>query len=320
MAGPLASVLEAIYQFMGSYGWAIVIFTVLVKAVLLPLEYRSRRSMRQVQKLNPKLQALQKKYGSDKEKLNQKTAQLYRQEGISPMAGCLPMLLSMAVLFLMFSAMRQVANQQMAAQTLAYLAEGEFNGEGFLWMQNLWMPDSPFAPALPTARQLAQIPAESWSAAYAALAPQQIAALPALEFDFSAEACAQTVEAIAAHLSAQGAYVEATATVPALTGINLIFTQLSVYTNANGWLLLPLLSCFTQVLMSRLGRSDAQQPAPGGKFMAWFFPVFSLIICLDYNAGFALYWVASNAFSLLQTLVINRILDSREKNEASLTI
>lgn len=315
MVGMLASVLEAIYRFAGSYGWAIVMFTVLVKAALLPLEYKSRKSMRQMQRLNPQLQALQAKYGDDKEKLNQKTAQLYKREGVSPMAGCLPMLLSMVVLILMFSAMRQVANAQMAAQTLDYLAEGEFEREGFLWVQNLWMPDSPFAPALPTARQLAQIPAESWSAAYAALTPRQIAALPALEFDFSAEACAQTVEAIAAHLGAQGAYVEATATVPALTGINLIFTQLSVYINANGCLLLPLLSCFTQVLMGKLGRTDAQS-AQGGKFMTWFFPIFSLIVCLDYNAGFALYWVASNAFALLQTLIINRMLDAREKKEA----
>lgn len=317
MADILATILEAIHGFVGSYGWAIVIFTVLIKLLLLPLEYKSRKGMKQMERLQPQLAALQQKYASDKEKLNQKTAELYQREKINPMSGCLPMLLSMVVLFIMFSAMRQVANMQMAQQTLSYLADGVFRNEGFLWIRNLWMPDSPFAAAMPTASQLATIPAESWAQAYSALSAQQIAALPAeIAFDFSSGGCAATVEVISAYMSALPEYVAAVQTVPQLSNINLFITKLSVFAQGNGWLVLPILSCATQILMTKITQNKAQQNAnaqnnQNTKMMNWMMPLFSLFICFGYNASFALYWVVSNVFAIVQTIVLNKILDKK---------
>lgn len=227
------------------------------------------------------------------------------------------MLISMVILFTMFSAMRQVANLQMAQQTLSYLTDGVFVNEGFLWIRNLWMPDSPFAAAVPTASQLAMIPAESWSQAYAALSSEQIAALPAeIVFNFSSEACAATVESIASYMGTMPSYIAATQTIPHLTGINLIIKKVSVFVQANGWLVLPILSCLTQILMTKITQpKNAQnaQTAQTNKMMTWFMPLFSLYICLDYNASFALYWVASNCFAILQTLLLNHIFSKEER-------
>ncbi|MBR4443861.1 MAG: YidC/Oxa1 family membrane protein insertase, partial [Clostridia bacterium] len=65
--------LNWIYSVVGNYGWSIVLFTLLIRMVLLPLDIKSKKSMRAMTKIQPKVQALQKKYANDKEKLNQKT-------------------------------------------------------------------------------------------------------------------------------------------------------------------------------------------------------------------------------------------------------
>ena len=66
------SILDWVYGWVGNYGWSVVVFTVLVKVCLLPLDVKSRRSMRQMSALNPKLEALKKRYADDQEKLNLK--------------------------------------------------------------------------------------------------------------------------------------------------------------------------------------------------------------------------------------------------------
>ena len=103
--------LNWIYGWVGNYGWAVVIFTLLTRLVLMPLDVKSRRSMRATTRIQPKVQSLQKKYANDKEKLNQKMMELYKKEHVSPTAGCLPLLLQWPILIFMFTAMRVVANE-----------------------------------------------------------------------------------------------------------------------------------------------------------------------------------------------------------------
>ena len=71
MTSIFESVLNGIYSFVGNYGWSVVIFTLLVRLVLLPLDVKSRKSMRAMSKVQPKAMELQKKYANDKDKLNQ---------------------------------------------------------------------------------------------------------------------------------------------------------------------------------------------------------------------------------------------------------
>jgi len=314
MATFLARILEYIHDLVGSYGWAIIIFTFTIKLLLTPLDYKSRKGMKQMEKLQPELVALQQKYANDKEKLNKKTTELYQREKINPMSGCMPMLFSMVILFVMFSAMRQVSNYHLAEQTLGYLADDVFRNEDFLWIRNLWLPDSPFAPAIPTLKQLAAIPAESWSQAYAALSPQQLAALPAqISFDFSADGCAATIEAIAAYMTSLPSYAEAARTIPQLTGIKVFFIEFSVFAKSNGWLILPLLSFASQVVMTKITQSrNVQAQTQNNKMMTWMMPLFSLFICINYNSSFALYWVASNCFAIIQNLILNHVFSKKE--------
>jgi YidC/Oxa1 family membrane protein insertase len=96
---PLGFIMRLIYQVIDNYGWSLVIFTVLVRLLLLPLNIKQQKSSAKMAIFQPKLQALQKKYGKDKERYQQEMMKLYEEEGYNPMSSCLPMLIQMLVLF-----------------------------------------------------------------------------------------------------------------------------------------------------------------------------------------------------------------------------
>jgi len=95
---PFGYIMRFIYEFVGSYGLAIIIFSILAKLVTLPITLKQKRSMIQTQRIQPKIQELQRKYGKDRQKLNEEMQKLYDNEGVSPMAGCGTMLLSFPIM------------------------------------------------------------------------------------------------------------------------------------------------------------------------------------------------------------------------------
>ena len=160
----LFNILAWIQSWVGSWGWAMVVFTVMIRLVLTPLDIKSRVSMRKTTKLQPQLQALQKKYANDKEKLNAKTAELYKKEHINPLSSCLPLLLTWPILIAVFGAMRMAANKELLMQLTQILNNEVPTLERWLWIKNLWMPDSLFASCMPDLNTLRQIPADQWLA------------------------------------------------------------------------------------------------------------------------------------------------------------
>jgi len=98
--------LQFLYKYIGNYGWAIIIFSIFIKLALYPLTRKSFQSMKKMQELQPKMNALREKYKKEPQKLNQETMKLYKEEGVNPMGGCLPMALQMPVLFALFNLFR----------------------------------------------------------------------------------------------------------------------------------------------------------------------------------------------------------------------
>lgn len=94
--------LKHVYQFVGNWGWSIVIVTCLIKLAFYHLSAKSFRSMAAMKKLQPRLQALRERYGDDRQKLTQATMELYKQEKISPVSGCLPMLVQIPVFIALY--------------------------------------------------------------------------------------------------------------------------------------------------------------------------------------------------------------------------
>ena len=323
----LFNFLSWINSWVGSWGWAMVIFTILIRLALTPLDLRSRAGMRKTQKIQPKLAELQKKYANDKEKLNQKTAELYKKEGVNPMSSCLPLLLTWPILIIVFSAMRTAANREILAQVTQILNNETPTMETFLWIKNLWMPDSLFAPAWPDLNTLMQIPSDLWQSWFNGFGDQ----LPLLlkDLNLTAESFAganlqATIRTLqAAMAEGNAAYANAISVNSGWT-FNLLITQLSVLKEYNGYMILPILSAVTQVIMTKITGTGTQQSQGGandqaaatGKMMTWFFPLFSLFICFSYSSAFALYWVMGNLASMVQTVLINKVLDDREKKAA----
>jgi YidC/Oxa1 family membrane protein insertase len=93
LAAPLAALLRLIYGWVGNYGVAIIIVTILIKIALWPLTAKSYRSMKEMQKLQPKVMKIREKYGDDREALNREIMRLYKTFKVNPLGGCLPMLL-----------------------------------------------------------------------------------------------------------------------------------------------------------------------------------------------------------------------------------
>jgi YidC/Oxa1 family membrane protein insertase len=95
IAKPMYWVLDKIFGFVGNWGWTIIIFTILIKLVFFKLSETSYKSMANMRKMTPRIQALKDRYGDDKQRMQQAMMELYKTEKINPLGGCLPMLVQM---------------------------------------------------------------------------------------------------------------------------------------------------------------------------------------------------------------------------------
>jgi YidC/Oxa1 family membrane protein insertase len=105
LAIPFLLILNFLYAFVHNYGIAIIILTTLVKIIFWPLGNLSYKSMREMQKIQPKIAALKEKYKNDQAKIGQETMALYRAHKINPLSGCLPMLIQIPVFFGLYKAL-----------------------------------------------------------------------------------------------------------------------------------------------------------------------------------------------------------------------
>ena len=117
-----------------SYGLAIIIMTILIKLILSPLTAKQIASTRAMSRIQPKMKELQARYKDDKVTLNQKMSELYKSEGVNPLAGCLPLLIQMPIMIGIFYGIRDF---QYAGPS------------SFLWMQSIADPDPYSHPAHP---------------------------------------------------------------------------------------------------------------------------------------------------------------------------
>ena len=185
------------------------------------------------------------------------------------------------------------------------------------------MPDSLFSPAWPDLGTLRQIPSDLWQTWFNGFNGSLPILLQDLNLNADSFASANLMTTIqniqAAMVSGNAAYADAVSSSGGWT-FNLFITTLTVVKEYNGYMLLPILSAVTQIIMTKVtGTQQSQsqgandQAAATGKMMTWFFPIFSLVICFGYSSAFALYWVMGNLVVMAQTLIINRVLDNREK-------
>lgn len=125
----------ATYQFVPNYGWVIVLFAVVVKILVYPLTHKSYESASKMQELQPKVAALKEKYKNDNQRLSRETMKLYRDEGVNPLGGCLPLLLQMPI----FIALYQTFSSTIELRQSPFI----------LWIDDLSLPDELLIAGIP---------------------------------------------------------------------------------------------------------------------------------------------------------------------------
>jgi len=105
VAAPIFWVLEWLHKWVGNWGWAIVLLTVLIKAIFYPLSAASYKSMARMKAVSPRLMQLKERYGEDKQRLNKEMMKLYQTEKINPLGGCLPIVVQIPVFIALYWAL-----------------------------------------------------------------------------------------------------------------------------------------------------------------------------------------------------------------------
>ena len=110
---PFAKLMVWLYGLTGSYGWAIILFALVVNLVLTPFMAKSKKSMMRQSRLQPKISELQRRHEGNPNKLNEEMQKLYREEGVNPMSGCLWSLIPFPILIALYSVIRQPLTRMM---------------------------------------------------------------------------------------------------------------------------------------------------------------------------------------------------------------
>jgi YidC/Oxa1 family membrane protein insertase len=261
---------------------SVLIVLIFVKIITLPLDIRQRRSMNKMSALKPKLDSIKKRY-PDPQIQQKKTQELYKKENIKPMSGCLPMLISMPILFALFGALRALSNVQIADIVVAASQGGDVQLTGWLWINNIWQPDSGLASIMPQPKDWETL-VKSLNDAFVSTAGVTKANLP-----------------------------DAAAYQPIFDSITAQYPGM-----ANGWFILPLLQTGLQMLLTKV--TTAMQPTqqPGsGKMMMYGMALFSGYICIISPTIFAMYWLFSTVYGIAQTFVFNKFVFKKELEAAN---
>ncbi|PYJ66138.1 MAG: hypothetical protein DMF38_13385 [Verrucomicrobia bacterium] len=123
----LLNFMNLLHSWLGDYGLSILALTTIIKLTLWPIQNRANRSMRQMAALSPKMQELKEKYKDDPTRMNQELMKLYKQYGINPVGGCLPMMIQIPIFFGLFKMLGQAV---------------ELRNAKFLWVRDLSQPDT----------------------------------------------------------------------------------------------------------------------------------------------------------------------------------
>lgn len=123
--------LNWLYLKTGNFGWAIILFTILMRLLLFPLMRKQYHSMARIQQIQPKLKKIQERYKDNREEMQKRTLEIYRKEKVNPMSGCFPMVIQLPIIIIIWRA-------------LLYASELIHLSPGFLWLPDLSLHDPYF--------------------------------------------------------------------------------------------------------------------------------------------------------------------------------
>lgn len=293
---PFAWLVRLFYNLTGSYGVALILFTLVIKLIMLPFQMKSKKSMMRMNRLSGKMQELQKKYSNNQAKYTEEVQKLYADEGVNPMSGCLWSFLPLPILLALYSIIRQPITHFMMLSSEV--------------VQNL------VSKAMAANADLSNIiqfgkdgVAATKDGIYQLMPYGQINLVKLVNSDMPE--LAQGVDGwIDVNYNFLGMDLSST---PWNAVTHFVF-ELAVI----GLILIPILAGLSQLVLSMITmKQQPQQGAGAGstKAMMYTMPLFSVYIAFMMPAALGVYWIAQSVFSLVQEVVLGKFFTKKIEEE-----
>ncbi|MBQ3551628.1 MAG: membrane protein insertase YidC [Clostridia bacterium] len=300
----------------------IILCTLLLRLLTMFSDISSRKSSQKMAMLQPQIQKLQAKYANDPQALQREQSKLMKKEGVSMWGGCLPLLITMPLFFCFFAAFRYWASEQMLELISAAhsdmlngtsVAMDMFNSQKFLWVINIWQPDSALAPIIQDAATFLNT-ADMERLLYFTQNPELFPMLEEMGMAIQSFQMVDGVEVATWNIIASNA---------GIANYNTLMAPLTAGYEGwtNGWFLFPIISAALIFVSTKITQRATSAKASGGpksdtqrsqestnKMMMYMMPIISFIACLSNNTAFAVYWSMSSIIAIGINLVLNRVL------------
>ena len=292
---PFAWLVRLFYNLTNSYGVALILFTLVIKLIMLPFQMKSKKSMMRMSRVSGQMQELQKRYAKNQSKLQEEMQKLYEEEGVNPMSGCLWSLIPFPILIALYSIIRQPITHFMMLSKDVLQTVVQSAADAGVNLTNIVMMDKVTgAPALKDG--LYQMAAYGQINLVKAVQEMGLST-PEGWFDMNYNFLGLDLTAT------PWEYVK-----------NFTFTWAVI-----GVILIPILAGLSQFVFSKLTmKTQPQADAAGGasmKSMMYMMPLFSVYIAFIMPAALGVYWIAQSVFSLIQEAILNKTFSAKLSEE-----
>ena len=299
--------LYAIYSMVNNYFLAIIIFTLIIKVLTIPIDYKQRKQSYMLKKLQPEMDSIKKRYGHDMKKYQQKIQELQKGAGYSPLGGCLPLLLILPIFAGLYGAV-QIMQKEQIAQMVVNIQNGITDPNqlfvSFGWIRNIWAPDSMLLTALPSMTDINNVVSFT--------GPTHLLTAETLE---QAKQIASSLSGNEAALQ-QFLYTVGTESTWGITG------TLTLAVASNGMFILPIIgglaAFFSQKISMKSMPSTNDQTNSTLKMMLWMMPLVTVYIGATSPAAFSFYWITNMLLNLVEQLIFTAYFNEKDKKEEEL--
>ena len=297
---PLGWIIEQIYNLVSNYGLAIIIFTIIVKLILLPLNVKSQKAMKKQQKIQPILAELQEKYKNDQQKLQTEMMKLYKENNISMTGGCMPMLLQFPILIGLYQVIQKPLSFILGVD---WAAADVINKVYFLKDKMIELGADLGSLANYTMEQLAnmsQIQLSNWARIVNGVEDPWVMNFNLFGLDLS-----QNPSVVLDYI------MKTDFSRPAVFAL-LLIPALAVLSQ---WASMKL----TQKQSGQNQQNQEGQAAQMSKSMNMMMPIMTLFFTFTLPSGIGLYWIVSSLMQIVQQLLLDKIL-MKSENEIEIKI
>ena len=283
---PFAALVKLFYNLTGSYGVAIILFTLAVKLIMLPFQIKSKKSMIRMNRMSGKMQEIQKKYANNQAKLNEEMQKFYEEEGVNPMGGCLWSFLPLPILIALYSIIRQpithfmMISKEAASKLVAAVAAAGVDISGIATLED----------GVATFTSYGQINLVNI-----------VNQMP------------EVSETVDGWINVNYNFLGMDLTVNPWDAIKSFEFSWAII----GLILIPILAGGFQLLMSWYTmKSQSQSGANASmKSMMYMMPLMSVYIAFIMPAALGVYWIAQSVFSLIQEVIMTKFFNKKIEEE-----